>query len=281
MIICPNCQAGNGDESKVCFFCDQPLKKRGLLSKIAGALGGGRNGNTSRQPQDVGVEAGYQKPAQAPTGGEARAEARTSDRTPESAQSPLPSLPSNPKEEVHALKEQSRDYINRGQYRRAIEACTQAIELDHRYTAAYYNRGLSYLKLGEYEKAADDFGEAIRLDSKDPEAYINRGLSFLMMWQPERALQDYDEAVRLDPDNAGHYVGRGAAYFDLEDFERSIVEFDQAIRLDPQLANAYNNRAWSYIRLGKLAEAEEDAKQTRALGGDPKEAMEELRRQRR
>ena len=40
-----------------------------------------------------------------------------------------------------------------GKYKEAIEAYTRTIELDLKYAAAYYNRGLTYDNLGEYQLA--------------------------------------------------------------------------------------------------------------------------------
>ena len=185
--------------------------------------------------------------------------------------------------EAKGFNEQARAYLEQGAYRRAIQACNEAIRCDPSYAAAHYNRGLAYLKSGNYQEAIDSFGEAIRLTPEDSEAHMNRGLAFRMAGRATQALSDYDEAMRLEPMNADVYLGRGAVYFALGQFERSVDDFNEAIRLVPELAYAYNNRAWGYIRLGKYAEAERDAEKVQELGLDPrelaglKEAIEKLK----
>ncbi len=57
----------------------------------------------------------------------------------------------------------------------AITRLTEAIRLDPKDAAAYFNRGVAYILEGEYDRALADYTEAIRLDPKNVEARINRG----------------------------------------------------------------------------------------------------------
>lgn len=45
--------------------------------------------------------------------------------------------------------------MTRGDYERAIENSTRAIELEPRHAPAFNNRGYAYRKLGLYEKAVE------------------------------------------------------------------------------------------------------------------------------
>ncbi len=56
--------------------------------------------------------------------------------------------------------------VNAGNYEKATEAFTKAIELDAKNAKAYYYRGRAYEKLGMRQEATDDKKMAIKLDSK-------------------------------------------------------------------------------------------------------------------
>ena len=271
MQVCPNCALINDEGAPVCSSCGTRLAKKGLLSRVFGALGGG-GGKTDYQDS-----VSYDEPRSA------RFEYDASPVEVEvEAQEDYRANVHN-RDEAEGFNEQARGYLERGDDRRAIAACDEAIRRDPTYPASHYNKGLAYLRLQIYQDAVDSFSEAVRLTPDDAEAYSNRALALRLMGQSRRALSDYDQALGLEPTNDDIYLGRGAAHFDLGQFERSVQDFNEAIRLSPDHGYAYNNRAWGYIQLGKYAEAEQDIGRAAELGVDPEdlqEAMEELEERR-
>lgn len=59
------------------------------------------------------------------------------------------------------------DYAKKGQYEKAIEDFSKAIDLDPKYGKAYMNRGIAYAKSGNSDKAAADFAQCCNLGYKD------------------------------------------------------------------------------------------------------------------
>ena len=265
MIKCPSCQAENADGAEACFLCGGRLKKPGLLKRIFGG-GGAKRGSAE---VDLGREVDLSY-SETPPGSR-------SSEPPHDDGAKEPETPEQRLDRARALKDEGRDLLNRGDYRRAIDACTRAIEMDPAFGDAYYNRGVAYLNLSLYDRAIEDMDAAIRANPADADAHANKGLIYLMTDEPHMAQASYEEAIKLDPQGAGGYLGRGAARFDMGQFERSIDDFDQAIALDPDLGFAYNNRAVSYVRLGRYDEAQADVERARQLGVDPSEAIAELR----
>ena len=262
---CPSCQAENDDKAAPCFLCGQKLKKRGLLGRILGGSGGsGSEGaGSTTYYEDTGYYAGD-------------VEVDQTDPSEDPYDEPAEPPPSKP-EDAEAFKKRGKDYINQGEFQRAIDANTEAVRLNPQYTDAYYNRGLAYILLGQYRPAIADFDEAISLNSQDPDAYYNRAHALFNLHQLDQAIADYAQAIYLDPENGERYIGRGAAYFEQGAYQQSIDDFGQALRLG-DYPHAYANRAVSYIRLGKIAEAEADIKQAQELGYDADEAVEELKK---
>ena len=60
-------------------------------------------------------------------------------------------------------------------YEDALLDCSEAINLDLKYMAAYNNRGSAYRGLRNYNEAIADYGYAIKLNADYDEAYKNRG----------------------------------------------------------------------------------------------------------
>ena len=265
---CPSCQAENEDKVASCFLCGQKLKKRGLLGRMFG-------GGSSAGQGDMGEASTYHIPTHSYDSDVELGKSRPEEAPPtRAAEPPPPRL-----EDAEVFKERGKEHLSQGQYQQAVDANSEAIQINSQYTDAYYNRGLAFILMGQYHRAIKDFDEAIALDGQDPDAYYNRAHGLFMLHQLERAVADYDRAIQLDPNNGERYIGRGAAYFEQGAFRQSIDDFGRALGLG-DYPHAYANRAISYLRLGKLAEAEEDIKLAQQSGYEPQEAIEELNRQR-
>src|SRR6187402_894665 len=93
----------------------------------------------------------------------------------------------------------------------------EAIRINPKNAAAFYNRGLAYSGKGDSENAIQAYNEAIRLNPKYASAVLNRGILYATAKDYARAIQDFDEAIRLNPKNAAAFNSRGNAYRDKGD----------------------------------------------------------------
>jgi len=71
--------------------------------------------------------------------------------------------------------------IQVGEYERAVEDYTQALQVDPQNSYAYYNRGITRDRSGDYEGAITDFSHAITLDPANADFFHNRGFSLRKM----------------------------------------------------------------------------------------------------
>src|ERR1700682_1428715 len=94
--------------------------------------------------------------------------------------------------------------------------------------AEFITRGNNYLNSGDYDRAIADYTQAIRLAGTDPVGYYNRGIAFQRKKDYASSIQDYPEALRLKPGYLEVLVARGNAY---DDHDRAIQDYTQAIRL--------------------------------------------------
>ena len=172
----------------------------------------------------------------------------------------------------------SRDYRNRGRrahnegdYRKAVEAYTEAIERDGTYSNDYFWRAEAYYELGEHKKAIEDYTTAIVQNPKYVTAYNNRGFTYNKFGEYAKAIEDFTKAIDLDPKDATAYNNRGFAHDDLGEYAKAIEDYNTAIKLNPRYEAAYNNRGFTYNKLGEYAKAIEDF--TKAIDLDPKDAV--------
>ncbi len=65
----------------------------------------------------------------------------------------------------------------------------------------YYGRATTWGVLGDFERALEDYTRAIELDPKSGYLRAGRAWAHQCLLDYDKALADYDEAVRLDPAN--------------------------------------------------------------------------------
>ncbi|MFN2111465.1 MAG: tetratricopeptide repeat protein, partial [Anaerolineae bacterium] len=97
--------------------------------------------------------------------------------TPEESEAPEePESPEPPALGIEAADYHQRAaiYLKMGEYDKAIQEYSKALELDPTYVPAYYDRGLAHAQRQHYADAIADFSEVIALDPQHRDAYYNR-----------------------------------------------------------------------------------------------------------
>jgi S1-C subfamily serine protease/Tfp pilus assembly protein PilF len=126
----------------------------------------------------------------------------------------------------------------------AIANFDRAIELNPRYTIAYFARAFVQNQVQAYRQALNDYDRAINLNPRYVNAYINRALLKKNQFRDyQGALADYDQAIAITPKHAKVYNNRGLLKQNqLNDFPGALADYNTAIFLDPKYAIAYVNR---------------------------------------
>ena len=151
------------------------------------------------------------------------------------------------------------EFVNAGDWEKAIAEYSEAIKLDSNNAQYYHNRGYCYTKLNSWDKAIADFKEAIRLDPNDADsAFVlalsqgNLGAEFRKNGKWEEAITCYSEAIRLKHPSCGKcFNNRGLCYFNLKNLDKAIADFTEAVRLDPDNAAHKENLAAAQAEAGK------------------------------
>jgi tetratricopeptide (TPR) repeat protein len=146
-------------------------------------------------------------------------------------------------------------YIERGEYKIAIDMLNQAITLDGQNAAAYRARGSAWSLLDDYPQALADFDRAKELDPKDPITFNSLGSAYLRQNDFDKAIEAYKEAIRLNPEYSSAYFNLGAVYNLLSQYDEALSNFSQAIRFAKERYQAYLERGAIYMRQGRFQEA--------------------------
>ena len=143
-------------------------------------------------------------------------------------------VPSKPEPDAKALEHYhlAGDYASQGQMDLAIEQYTEAISIDPKYTAAYYDRGIAYRRIGDYNRAIADYTQAIALDPESALSYYQRGVAYHYQGDLDKAILDLNKATELDSAYALAYAVSGQVYSELGEVELAIANYEKALELD-------------------------------------------------
>ena len=103
----------------------------------------------------------------------------------------------------------------------------------------YYYRGVTHLGDGDFTRAVEAFTLAIDQDPSYVIAYHSRGEAYRELGELDKAVEDYTKAIELSPDFILAYFNRGEINQDKDNFEEAIKDFDKAISLNPEYFLAY------------------------------------------
>jgi tetratricopeptide (TPR) repeat protein len=150
--------------------------------------------------------------------------------------------------------ERGERHLQRGDYLRAVEAYSEAIEQGDFVAVAYANRCYANEARGDFGAALHDCTEALNLmgepDPSDPVALVewtevlnNRGVTYIGLRRYDDAIADLERAIALRPDYAEAYANLGRTHLENEDYDDALVALERAVELNRGLAEAWGNKA--------------------------------------
>jgi len=141
-----------------------------------------------------------------------------------------------------------------GNFDKAIEDFTAAIEEDPRYAFPYYSRGWCYELTGRDDLALEDYNLGIDIDPDYPYIFLERGLVLKKMGRLDEARTDFETAVAKDTmatdGSSTHY-----ALHELDRDEEALAWMQKIIDEDPSDAGNWYDYACLYGRMNRIEDA--------------------------
>lgn len=144
--------------------------------------------------------------------------------------------------------------VEQGAYREALvdysEALRQLSPLDRTTIALIQNdRGVAHVMLQQYQPAIDAFTQAIQVDAENTRAFFNRGCAYHQQGNIVAALDDFTQVITLDPQYAQAYINQGLLQHQLGDQGKAIASLQSAATLFQQ-----KRQFPDYLKARKLIE---------------------------
>ena len=144
----------------------------------------------------------------------------------------------------------------------------------------YYRRGLDNYNKGNYERAIENYSRAIQINGNFFNAYSGRAEAYSKIGNNRNAIADYTTMISLNPNDSEAYLVRAILYRDQGDLNRAIADFSQVINLtnsEIRLSIAYRNRGQAYFEQGDFNRAIADYIEYLNIYPDSEEIRENLR----
>ena len=143
-------------------------------------------------------------------------------------------------------------------YGEAISDYLHSLELTPPYFEVYTNLGQCYRRMGALTEAVNSYSKALDLQPKQILALLGRAKSYEKLGKLEMAIADYTAALQLDSTLWDAFASRGVLYYEAGDLVLALADFDHAIELAPGEADLHQNRAIVHSDLCRYDEAERD-----------------------
>ena len=148
--------------------------------------------------------------------------------------------------------------IQQGDAKTALTDADRAVELNSNSALGFQTRCRAYVELGQNERAIQDCTDAIHLNPNIEEAYFQRGRAEIALEKWPGAIADFNQALKVSPGPNAHYW-LALSYLENGDYTSALGQADSYVEAKSDDGDGYLVRARIKVKLGKPADAKEDA----------------------
>ncbi|MBX9569282.1 MAG: ankyrin repeat domain-containing protein [Candidatus Obscuribacterales bacterium] len=160
--------------------------------------------------------------------------------------------------------------LGAGEYLKAVDEYTLAINDGMKDAKAYGGRALAYAYLSKFEESVKDYNRAIALNNDSSEAFYGRGAVYVRLGEHKKAIKDFDQTLKMTPQNAEALYSRAGEHDALKHYDKALADYDETIKADPKYQNAYYDRALTLSNMHENQKALEEFDKALAKDPDPK-----------
>jgi tetratricopeptide (TPR) repeat protein len=188
-------------------------------------------------------------------------------------------------EDIEALVNSGRAYLEAGDYNEAIRVLEAAAEQAADNSDVHFLLGQAYNQSGELSKAADQFRTVLEIEPESAAAHHNLGVTYYQLQDLQSAVEEFEKALEIDPDDADTHYQLGAAYLTLafsggaptsladpELLEQATEEFQTALELREGMPEALIGLGNVHLQQGDYSAAVDVLQQVIESVPDSREA---------
>lgn len=116
----------------------------------------------------------------------------------------------------------------------------------------YFTEAINFINIGQYSKAIASYDKAIAIEPDYTDAWINRGNILEEHGRDTEATESYGKAIAINQNYAEVWSNRGWALGELGQHAEALVSFNKAIVINPYDAIAKQNRETALKKLKKI-----------------------------
>lgn len=167
-------------------------------------------------------------------------------KTPHKAADSIQKLIENYPQNSRAYGLYGRMFLNTGKYRKAIEYCKKAIELDPNDAYNYYIMSFSLKKIGGKENLCIAVGliqKALEIEPSNEELHIHACAVYIHIGEYYKARKEGEKALQLNPESSRAHLNYGCSLIYLGYLYEALNEFYTCIEFNPNDKQAIKNIA--------------------------------------
>lgn len=170
--------------------------------------------------------------------------------------------------DAETLKEQGNSEYKAGNYAKAVNFYSQAIQLSPSHAPFYGNRSAAYLMQENYRRALDDTQHALRLDDKFVKCHMRAAKCHIALGNVPSARHSLERVLSLEPRNKvaredhstiseiERLQGLADDCFSKKDFRSAEFHYKKALEQAPACTKYKLLQAECMARQGRLADAQ-------------------------
>lgn len=153
--------------------------------------------------------------------------------------------------------EQAEVYCQEKNWRKAMLACKNALEIYPEFAEAYRIVGNIFRHQGKFAEALGIYAKALKIDPNSAKVYAHVGALYAEREDWQKALDYYQQSAIINPNSAEVYSNLAQIWEELGDTEKALECFYQAIDLNPTFLDPedYFSFARELYQQKKLKEA--------------------------
>lgn len=146
-------------------------------------------------------------------------------------------------------------YNRTGNFDKALEHCSKAVQLDPKLSRAYYNLGIAQLRKDKVDEAIKSWRKTLELNPTHNKAHNNLAALLFERNNIDEAIEHWTEAVKLNSNDYLAHGNLGYAFSLKGRIDEAIEHYRQSLKLQPRRIGERFRLATLLHRQGKLDEA--------------------------